>query len=75
MNAGQSVNRHPKPEIYILDIDMESVGSRLKGSYDYGHAHREHGGKRLQQVETAGAAKSGGLSNQSIRMSAMAELK
>ena len=57
------------------DIDMESVGSRPKGSHDYGHEHREQGGKRLPHVATAGAAESGGLSNQRIRMSAMAEMK
>ena len=45
------------------DIDMESVGSRYNGSHNYGHAHREQGGKRLPQVATAGAAESGGLSN------------
>ena len=75
MNAGQSVNRHTEPEIHMLDIDMESDGSRPNGSNDYGHELREQGGKRLPQVATAGAAESGGFSNQRIRMSAMAELK
>ena len=75
MNAGQSSNRLPEPEIHMLDIDMESDGSRPNGSNDYGHELREQGGKRLPQVATAGAAESGGFSNQRIRMSAMAELK
>ena len=57
------------------DIDMESVGSRPNGSHDCGHEHREQGGKKLPQVATAGAAESGGFSNQRFRMSAMAELK
>ena len=57
------------------DIDMESVGSRPNGSRDYGHEHREQGGKRLAQLVTAGAAESGGFSNQRVQMSAMAELK
>ena len=55
MNAGQTVNRHPEPDIDMPDIDMESVGSRPNGSHDYGHEHREQGGKRLPQVATAGA--------------------
>ena len=75
MNAGQSVNRHSEPEIDMPDIDMESVGSRPNGSRDYGHDHQEQGGKRLPHVATAGAAESGGFSNQRIRMSAMTELK
>ena len=57
------------------DIDMESVGSRPNGSHDYGHEHREQGGKRLLQVATAGEEESGVFSSQRIRMSAMAELK
>ena len=57
------------------DIDMESVGSRPNGSHSYGHEHREQGGKRLPQVATAGAAESGGFSNQRIRVSVIDELK
>ena len=63
MNAGRSVNRHPEPEIYMPDIDVESVRSRPNGSHEYGHAHREQGGKRLPQVATAGAAESGCIFN------------
>ena len=74
MNAGQSVNRHPEPEIDMPDIDMKSVGSRPNGSRDYGHEHREQGGNILLEVATAGAADSGGFFNQMIRMDAMAEL-
>uniref|UniRef100_A0AAV1UZ09 Retrotransposon gag domain-containing protein n=1 Tax=Peronospora matthiolae TaxID=2874970 RepID=A0AAV1UZ09_9STRA len=59
----------------MLDIDMESVGSRPNGSHDYGHEHREQEGKMIPQVATAGAAESDGFGNQRIRMSAMAELK
>ena len=66
MNYGRSVNRHPEPEIYMSDIDMGSVVLRPNGSHDYGHAHREQGGKRLPQVATAGVAESGGSSNQRI---------
>ena len=57
------------------DINMKSVGSRPSRSHDSGREHREQGDKRLPQVETAGAADSGGFSDQRIRMSAMAELK
>ena len=57
------------------DVDMESVGSLLSRLYDYGHEHREPGNERLPHVATEGAADSGGLSNQRIRMYAMAELK
>ena len=32
MKAGRSANRHPEPEIYMLDLDMESGGSRLVDS-------------------------------------------
>ena len=41
MNAGQTVNRHPEPDIDMPDIDMESVGSRPSRLHDYGHEHRE----------------------------------
>ena len=56
MSAGQSFYRHPELETNMPDIDMESVGSRPNGSHDYGHKHREKGGKGLPQVATAGAA-------------------
>ena len=75
MNAGRSANHQPDPELDMPDIDMESVGSRPKGSHDYGHEHREQGGKRLPHVATAGAAESGGFSNQRIRVSVIDELK
>ena len=63
MNAGRSANRQSEPEIYMPDIYMESVGSRLSELEDHDHERRDQGGKRLPQVATAGAAESGGFSN------------
>ena len=56
MNAGRSANRHLEPEIYMPDIDMESVGSRLSGSNDHDRERRDLGSKRLPHVATAGSA-------------------
>ena len=53
------------------DIDMESVGSRLSRSHDYGREHRDQGNKRLPHVVTAWAADRDGFSNQRNQMSAM----
>ena len=53
MNAGRSSIHQPKPEIYMPDIDMESVGSRRSRLQDYDREHREQGDKRLPQVATA----------------------
>ena len=75
MNAGRSAIHQPEPEIYMPDIDMESVGSRLSRSHDYGREHLDQGNKRLPHVATAWAADDGGFSNQIIRMSAMDEVK
>ena len=75
MSAGRSAIHQPKPEIYMPDIDIESIGSNYSRSHDYGREHRDHGNTILPQVETAGAAGSGGFSNQRILMSAMPELK
>uniref|UniRef100_A0AAV1V400 Uncharacterized protein n=1 Tax=Peronospora matthiolae TaxID=2874970 RepID=A0AAV1V400_9STRA len=74
-NAGKSVDHHPKPEIQMSDIDMESVGWRPYGLRDYVHEHLEQGCKRIPQVATAGAAESGEFGTLRIRMSVMAELK
>ena len=50
----------------MSDTDIESVGSRPDESHDYGHEHREQGGKILPQVALVGEAESGGFSNQRI---------
>ena len=72
---GDRLVTNPTPDIYMRDIDMESVGSRPSRSQDYGLEHRKQVNKRLPQVATAGEADSGGFSNQRIRISVMAELK
>ena len=61
MNAGRSAIHQPEPEIYIPDMDMESVGPRPSRSHDSGHEHRDQGNSRFPQVETAGAADSDGF--------------
>ena len=75
MRARQSSIHQLEPEIYRLDIDMESVGSRPSRSHDNGREHLDQGNRILPQVTTVGEADSGGFSSQRIRMSAMAELK
>ena len=75
MNGEQSAFHPPESEIDMPVVDMESVGSCLSRSHDHDRARRDQRNKRLPQVETAGAADSGGFSNQRIRMSAMAKLK
>ena len=66
MNVGRSSIHHPKPEIYMPGIDMESVGSRLSRLHENGREHRDQGKKRLPQVTKVYAADGGGFSNQRI---------
>ena len=41
MNSGRPAIHQPEPEIYMPDIDMESVGSRPSRSHVYGGEHRD----------------------------------
>ena len=66
MYVGRSAIHHPKPEIYMPGIDMESVGSRLSRLHENGREHRDQGKKRLPQVTKVDAADGGGFSNQRI---------
>ena len=59
----------------MLDVDMESVGSRLSRSHDLDSACRDQRNKRLPQVATATAAGGGEFSNHMIQMYFIAKLK
>ena len=66
MNAVLSAIHEPKLDIYMPDVDMESVGSLPGKLHDYGREHRDQDKKRLPQVETTGIPDDGGFSDQTI---------
>ena len=50
ITSGRLSIHQPEQEIYMLNIDMESVGLRTSRSQDYGRKHLDQGNRILIQA-------------------------